>query len=301
MAVTLNPIRAKTFDYAWKGVLYTLLNYGADAKPRGMATKEVVNLTVHVEDARRSLLTIPSRKLAYRFSVAEWLWIWFGRDDVESIEMYNPNIAQFSDDGKTFFGAYGPRIDERWAFCVNSLRFDPDSRQAILPIYRGPTRPTNDTPCTLTIQFLVRDGVLDTIANMRSSDAWLGLPYDIYTFSQLANTMAAELDVKIGGIFMNLASSHIYEQHWEAAAGCLHDDRVLGYISPKFHEVPPKSLKYDLVAKDKEMKPSTERDPWLAYARVLYAKTNKEAREILFSQSSTPPVIGYTEVPPSLK
>jgi thymidylate synthase len=45
-------------------------------------------------------------------------------------------ITRFSDDGITFFGAYGPKIITQTSYIVNTLCNDQDSRQAVLSIWR---------------------------------------------------------------------------------------------------------------------------------------------------------------------
>jgi hypothetical protein len=55
---------------------------------------------------------------------------------------------------------------------------------------------------------------LNVIVNMRSSDLWLGLPYDIFNFSMIGLAMAAEVDAAPGSIRMHLGSAHIYEKNF---------------------------------------------------------------------------------------
>lgn len=159
------------------------------------------------------------RDLNFRFMVAEWLWILAGRNDVVSLAKYNKQIAQFSDDGVTFNGAYGPRLSEQWREIVHKLRCDRDSRQAVAAIFFpfDISRKTKDVPCTLGLQVLIRDdNYLHGIVTMRSQDLWLGLPYDFFTFSMLCNGLAAELDATPGSLTFNVGSAHIYEPNWEA-------------------------------------------------------------------------------------
>jgi hypothetical protein len=86
-----------------------------------------------------------------------------------------------------------------------------------------------DIPCTISLQWLLRWDKLHCTVNMRSSDAWLGLPYDYFTFSQLTNVLASRLRVPVGTITMNLASSHLYEENWhEAVSVCVGN---VGYLS----------------------------------------------------------------------
>jgi thymidylate synthase len=64
---------------------------------------------------------------------------------------------------------------------------------------------------------------------MRSSDVWLGVPYDVFNFSMLAHLVCGLLNehrkfdnaVKPGQLFLTAASSHLYETNWADAKLCL--------------------------------------------------------------------------------
>jgi thymidylate synthase len=51
-------------------------------------------------------------------------------------------------------------------------------------------RRTCDVPCTLTLQFLIRQGRLDMIVNMRSNDLLWGFSYDITQFAFVQRLLA---------------------------------------------------------------------------------------------------------------
>jgi thymidylate synthase len=208
--------------------------------------------------------------------VAEWLWIWFGHQDVESITQYNPQIAKFSDDGIIFKGAYGPKVFGTMTPLICQLRDDPDSRQAIIQIYIRPDGPTKDVPCTMTAQFLIRDGLLNLIVNMRSSDIWLGLPYDVFNFTMIQNIVAALLGLNIGTFFMNLGSSHLYVANFEVAQKVLIAQASDALRSPIFTCEPPAYLdtilRHPRVPADRVLV-----QPWKRYADVLCATSNEEA------------------------
>jgi thymidylate synthase len=162
---------------------------------------------------------------------AEAFWILSGDDRVESISQFNARIAEFSDDGKTFFGAYGPKIMTQLPYVVAKLREDDLSRQAVLTIWRECPPPTKDVPCTVAISFTLRDGKLNTHVFMRSSDLWLGLPYDVFNFSMLGHLVCANLNSQTadpdvaepGTLHLTAVSSHLYEINWAQAGMCLPD------------------------------------------------------------------------------
>lgn len=223
-------IIANTLNGGWRALLKKVYETGWEVAPRGQKTKELIGESLRLTDPLSNLLTNPIRDLNPRFAVAEWLWIQGGMNDVSSIARYNGNISQYSDDGEIFAGAYGPRLLRQWDFIVETLRRDPDSRQAIVVIFSENPAPSKDVPCTLTLQWFIRTSprsseqkALYCVATMRSSDLWLGLPYDVFNFTMITNTLSAELELPVGGFQINLGSAHIYSQNFEKVEEIIKD------------------------------------------------------------------------------
>ncbi len=217
-----------SFNEAWLYTLAAIEREGWDVKPRGMMTKELPQYSVAV-DMLAPVLTFKERKLHYPFMAAEALWILTGDNRVETIAPYNKHISQFSDDGKTFAGAYGPRILDQLDYVVETLKNDPDTRQATLTIWSPRPEPSKDIPCTVAIDFKIRHGRLNVHVFMRSSDVWLGLPYDVFNFSMIGAMVCGMLNrdvdtgsqLILGGLFLTAASSHLYERNFGDAKRCL--------------------------------------------------------------------------------
>jgi thymidylate synthase len=270
----------------WFDLLGNLEVLGDAVSPRGQDTKERRAVKLVVEDARNNVFFSQRRGLQYRFMIAEWLWIWYGLDDVKTMARYNPKIGPMaSDDGLTFAGAYGPRIKQQWFNMINGLWMDRDSRQSVIQIYQPPAQPTKDVPCTLSMQFFNRGGVLETVVNMRSSDVWLGLPYDFFNFSMLANIAAAQLELDLGPLVMHLGSSHLYLRDRDKALAVLNNPASLQYFrSPQVEAEPPWWLK-QVLQDDPDARPPAEfevlHEPWWTYAQVLNAENNIAAFELL--------------------
>jgi thymidylate synthase len=107
---------------------------------------------------------------------------------------------------------------------VSQLAADPTTRQAVLTIWRRDDLfHDGDKPCTLTIQFLIRNERLHMVVNMRSNDVWLGLAYDAFVFSQLHWTVLNQLNVHhlpnllLGTYRHHAASLHLYARDLDAA------------------------------------------------------------------------------------
>ena len=209
-------------DHAWTDLLNDVLRAGAPVAPRGMKTLELLAYR-KIFDMRFPVITNDKRKLGYRFLPAEAAWILSGDNRLETISPYSKLIGQFSDDGKTFSGAYGTRIKRQLPAVVAVLARDPMTRQAVIDIWQDVVRDTKDVSCTLSVQFLLRGGWLHTIVTMRSSDAWLGWVYDVFNFTMLTGLVALHLRAasgrapKLGTLTMNCGSQHLYEPQWQDA------------------------------------------------------------------------------------
>ena len=196
-------------------------------------------------DATRPTTYVDDRKLGYRFMCAEAAWILSGDDRVETIKPYSKEIERFSDNGVTFFGAYGPKLVEQWDYCLDKLASSPDTRQAVINIWREQPPGTKDVPCTLSWQFLIRRNLLHLVATMRSSDAWLGWPYDVFTQAMIIHAMCLDLrqkgiNVSPGCVTLTAGSQHLYEKNLFGALACLRSavepsglSLDIGYLSTK--------------------------------------------------------------------
>lgn len=124
--------------------------------------------------------------------------------------------AKWGEDIPTYGGRIGPQLE----YLVELLWDDPVSRQAVATVLvpSDPASGKMHNLCATHLQFLVRDGELVTVANMRSNDAWWGLPYDLFMFSQTGLSVANALGVGYGRLVHSAASMHLYERHWEVAA-----------------------------------------------------------------------------------
>lgn len=275
------------FDALWRKALDLVFHEGRESSPREQKTRELLGLQLRLEDARANVLTNETRALNYRFLVAEWLWILGGLDDVATIARYNSQIAQFSDDGLTFAGAYGPRLVlHQLPWVIEQLRSKPDTRQAVVMIWLPRPHASRDIPCTLTFQWLLRNGCLHCVTTMRSSDLWLGLPYDTFNFTQLTNAIAAELHVEVGSFVLNLGSAHLYERDWPKVELVLADpESYESIVSPHLRHLPTPELCVRVLRNPESHALTGKTDPLFYYERALAVKTSAQAKEVLLAAS----------------
>lgn len=216
-------------DDTYRKLLEHIIHRGQYANPRAQGTHEVLQHTVEV-DMNHPVISIKERELDYAFMAAEAHWILTGKRILDH-KVLRKNLEKYSDDGSTMRGAYGPPFIQQLEYCKNVLIADPDSRQAVMSIWERNPRPSKDIPCTVGIQFLIRGGVLNTNVWMRSNDAWLGFPYDIFTFSMmtlmLSLYMGDDNGRNLGILRLTAGSQHLYERHLSKAknvAACSGDN-----------------------------------------------------------------------------
>lgn len=172
----------------------------------------------------------PVRNVSDAFRYAEAYWILSGDNKADTIAPYAPSIRRFSDNGIYFQGAYGPKVTEQLNYVVETLYEDTASRQAVISIWRESPRQSKDIPCTLSLQFLIRDNIINCVATMRSSDIWLGWVYDVFNFSCITEWVRLKYEnesdlphgtISRGKLYLNMGSSHLYCRNAVAAANVL--------------------------------------------------------------------------------
>jgi thymidylate synthase len=209
---------------AWRLLMERIMTNGRVVAPRGQPTLEVLHTSSISIEMSRPVVTTLERRLNYQFMCAEALWILSGDNQLAPLTRFVKRMAEFSDDGVTLSGAYGPPIVRQLDFVVNALRKDRDTRQAVLTTWRQAPAPSKDIPCTVSMAFSIRDGKLHQHVYMRSSDAWLGIPYDMFSFACVGIKVAcayneallSDMDatyVVPGALTITATSSHLYERN----------------------------------------------------------------------------------------
>lgn len=176
------------------------------------------------------------RKASLPAQIAETMWILAGRNDVEWLSHYLPRAAEFSDDGETWRGGYGPRLRnfggrlftgeripvDQLDAVVRELRANPTSRRAVMGIWdplldarRENEEPWKDVPCNDFITFQSRLGALHAHVFVRSNDlmwGWSGI--NAFEWSVLQEVVAGMLGIGVGTLTFSISSLHTYDRHW---------------------------------------------------------------------------------------
>lgn len=196
--------------------LYQKVMGGRETGPRGSLTKELLSVNMQFpahwwffdygimlanEDYIRKELQWYIKGSKTDLSITEHAAIW-------------SNCVDENGEIQSNYGFYyNAQIDK----VLRELTDDPDSRRAVVHIFDNvhlyPDAP--DVPCTLTMQFFVRQGLLHSMVNMRSQDAVFGLRNDIPAFQMFKLRTATALGYQPGELYLNVGSFHIYQRHWD--------------------------------------------------------------------------------------
>ena len=226
-----------TANDEWFRTLAAILKIRKGVAPRDLETYEILNHRTIV-DMTHPIVTYDERQKdnnMHQFMPAEAAFILTGRNTVGMISKYSKLITQFSDDGYFFNGAYGPRIIQQFTYVVDELEKDHDTRQAVATIWEPNPRPSKDIPCTLSAQFMIRDNKLHCFDTMRSSDVWLGWPFDVFNFSMVSAFVSLLFKLRtghalpLGNLYLTAASQHLYEKDYDKAIRVLENPKTWSY------------------------------------------------------------------------
>lgn len=216
----------KTVNNVWEQAFSALGKQAAqgftDSSRDGAVVGEFLDAVMVVEDPTRNIVTSKIRNMPMRYAVGELAWYLSGSNKVKDIAQYAKKWAEISDDGETNNSAYGYRIFhkfgfDQWEFVKDLIKRDPNTRQAVIHIKDSSNAPTKDTPCTVYLQFFLRDNKLNLSVHMRSNDIWMGVPYDMFSFCFLQVKMAMELGVEVGTYTHYAGSLHMYKRDYDVA------------------------------------------------------------------------------------
>lgn len=214
--------------------------------PRGNASRECLHLGFTLADPVSRVPFLASRKSNIVFHFAEALWYLWGRDDLEMMAYYAPQMRSYSMDGKTLRGsAYGARLfrsppgggQPDFGRVLDLIREDPATKRAVMTMFRPEELaiPGNlDVACVLAFQLFLRDGRLHAVCYMRANDADQGLLSDVFSFTLLQEFAARQLGVPVGTYTHYAGSMHIADRDLPRIRQVLAETRDGGRRGPLF-------------------------------------------------------------------
>lgn len=225
-------LSGNNFNHLYHRLYNEVMTHGQKSKPRNMGITEVIGYQFCLTDPSQALCTIKERKLNYAFALIEALEYLRGVSEPTRLCFYNSKLSSFINENNQFDGSYGPRIATQLPYVLKLLQDDKDTRQAVITLRDSrDCRVSKDIPCTLSLQFLLREGALHCITTMRSNDLLWGTPYDVHGFTFIQRHLALLLGVNVGTYIHQAGSLHIYDstkEDWEfiKSIGILNDVKI---------------------------------------------------------------------------
>jgi thymidylate synthase len=186
---------------------------------RGEAA-EIIGALIEIKQPRARLSRSETRGKLFS-SLGELVWYLSRGNRLDFIEKYVSHYKEESEDGAEVYGGYGPRLfgqrgNDQVRNVIELLRGRPTSRRAVIQIFNAEDIAAihKEIPCTTTLQFFVRNDRLDMVTTMRSNDAYLGLPHDVFCFTMLQEIIARSLGRDIGTYRHFAGSLHLYRDRW---------------------------------------------------------------------------------------
>ncbi|ANQ83446.1 hypothetical protein dqs_0369 [Azoarcus olearius] len=217
-------IARSTLDDLLNDVLNELLK----AHPSITATRgefsELIGCCLHLTNPRARLSRSEGKGKIFS-ALGEFLWYMSGDTKLDFIDYYVPNrFQEESEDQVRVRSGYGDRLFSfrglnQVANVQALLKAHPGSRRGVIQLFDAADLAEHypSIPCTCTLQFLVRDGRLHLVVSMRSNDAYIGLPHDVFAFTLLQEILARSLELELGEYKHIAGSLHLYDTNRPAA------------------------------------------------------------------------------------
>lgn len=181
-------------------------------------TKALFNVGFYIANPLDNDINLDFRKLNKEYAEAEWQWYLSGNRNVDKLgEIYGkvPSIwKNMVDDNNEVNSNYGWQWQQNSQLdkVINKLRSNKETRHAVISIYDGKQidNYTNDTPCTLAINFSVIKNRLEMSVIMRSNDLWFGFCNDQYCFSKLQELVSKSTGIEMGSYYHFATNLHVY-------------------------------------------------------------------------------------------
>jgi len=224
-----------------------ILEYGKDREDRtNTGTKGVFGYQMRF-DLRNEFPAVTTKKLAWRSVVGELLWMLEGSSDerrlaeitfekpreelIDKTTIWTANADnQAKNLGYTNTDTekdLGPVYGHQWrswdaaigtvdqiAEVLENMYHDPYSRRHIVSAWNvDRVNVMALPPCHTLFQFHIQDGELSCQLYQRSADMFLGVPFNIASYSLLTHMMAQILDLRVGDFIWTGGDCHIYQNH----------------------------------------------------------------------------------------
>jgi len=172
---------------------------------------------------------LTTKKLHLRSIIYELLWFLKGDTNIKYLQ---ENKVHIWDEWADANGDLGPVYGAQWrrwkneegktidqiSELVAGLKTNPDSRRHILCAWNvGQLSKMALPPCHAFVQFYVANNKLSCQLYQRSADIFLGVPFNIASYSLLTMMLAQVCDLGLGDFVHTLGDAHLYQNHLNQA------------------------------------------------------------------------------------
>ncbi|ASR80339.1 thymidylate synthase [Arthrobacter phage Heisenberger] len=212
-------------DFQYESLLLHVLHNGVEKGDRtGVGTRSVFGAQLRY-DLSKGFPLITTKKVHFPSVVGELLWLLSGSTNVNDLHKYGVSIwDEWADEN----GNLGPVYGKQWRSwdagggkvidqiheVVKSIKNDPDSRRHIVSAWNvGDLDDMALAPCHTLFQFYVAEGKLSCHLYQRSADMFLGVPFNIASYSLLTHLIARAVGLDVGDFIWTGGDVHIYNNH----------------------------------------------------------------------------------------
>jgi len=168
---------------------------------------------------------ITTKRVHFKSVAYELLWFLRGDSNVKWLQ---ENGVRIWNEWADADGELGPVYGVQWrswptpdgehidqiAEVINQIKSNPDSRRLLVSAWNvGELSKMALPPCHLLFQFYVADGKLSCMLYQRSCDLFLGVPFNIASYSLLTHMVAAQCGLEVGEFVWTGGDCHIYDNH----------------------------------------------------------------------------------------
>ena len=210
-------------------LLDTVLEEGEDKPDRtGTGTLSLFGHQMRF-DLSEGFPAVTTKKLYFRSIIHELIWFLRGESNIAYLEEHDVGIwDEWADEDGELGPVYGvqwrswpapdgERIDQI-ARVVEAIEENPHSRRHIVNAWNvGQLDEMALPPCHVLFQFYVADGRLSCQLYQRSADIFLGLPFNIASYSMLTAMVAQVTGLELGEFVHTIGDAHLYKNHLDQA------------------------------------------------------------------------------------
>ncbi len=262
-----------------------ILSKGVDIEGKRGNFKELINYSATLNNPRvRTSMSLHRKLVQSKF--AEFAWYLSKDGDRDYIEPYISAYGHEEQENNRILGAYGSKIfnsengqKSQYERVIEQILNRKITKHAYLCIsekadYKFRHKKHDSPPCTIGLHFYVRESKLNLTCYMRSNDAFLGLPHDLFCFTMLQELISLRSNIPIGNYTHCSTSMHIYDKHYSSADQYLSEGKQEPIEIPRIKECSCETL--NLVSKEFDTKISKSYmnhldDYWKDY--VLFSKS----------------------------